>query len=44
VPLIGSARFGRLYSAALRLIGVAGDPVDASEATVAGLVAARRQA
>lgn len=44
VPLIGSARFGRLYGAALKLIGVIGTPVDASEATIAGLVAARAQA
>jgi 2-dehydro-3-deoxygalactonokinase len=44
VPLIGSARFGRLYGAALKLIGVTGEPVDASEATIAGLIAARAQA
>ena len=44
VPLIGSARFGRLYGEALRLIGVTGSPVDASDATIAGLVAARAQA
>ena len=44
IPLIGSARFGRLYGAALRLIGVEGTPIDASDATLAGLVAARAQA
>lgn len=43
VPLIGSARFGRLYGAALKLIGATGEPVDASEATIAGLIAARAQ-
>jgi len=44
VPLIGSARFGRLYGAALALIGTTGEPIDASEATIAGLIAARAQA
>jgi 2-dehydro-3-deoxygalactonokinase len=44
VPLIGSARFGRLYGAALNLIGVTGTPIDASDATIAGLIAARAQA
>ena len=43
VPLIGSARFGRLYGAALKLIGLTGEPIDASEATIAGLIAARAQ-
>lgn len=43
VPLIGSARFGRLYGAALKLIGVTGEPIDASDATIAGLIAARAQ-
>jgi 2-dehydro-3-deoxygalactonokinase len=43
VPLIGSARFGRLYGAALKLIGVTGTPIDASDATIAGLIAARAQ-
>jgi 2-dehydro-3-deoxygalactonokinase len=43
VPLIGSARFGRLYGAALELIGLIGTPIDASDATIAGLVAARAQ-
>jgi 2-dehydro-3-deoxygalactonokinase len=44
VPLIGSARFGRLYGAALKLIGATGEPIDASDATIAGLIAARAQA
>lgn len=44
VPLIGSARFGRLYGAALKLIGFSGEPVDASDATIAGLIAAREAA
>lgn len=44
VPLIGSARFGRLYGAALKLIGASGEPIDASDATIAGLIAARAQA
>jgi len=43
VPLIGWARFGRLYGAALKLIGFSGEPVDASDATIAGLIAARAQ-
>jgi len=43
VPLIGSARFGRLYGAALALIGIEGQPLDASAATLAGLKEARRQ-
>ena len=44
VPLIGSARFGRLYGAALKLIGHAGEPIDAGDATIAGLKLARAQA
>lgn len=44
VPLIGSARFGRLYGAALKMIGVAGTPIEAADATIAGLIAARAQA
>jgi 2-dehydro-3-deoxygalactonokinase len=44
VPLIGSARFGRLYGAALALLGATGEAVDASDATIAGLIAARAQA
>jgi 2-dehydro-3-deoxygalactonokinase len=43
VPLIGSARFGRLYGAALRLVGVAGEPMDATDVTIAGLKQARAQ-
>lgn len=43
VPLIGSARFGRLYGAALKLIGVTGEPIDAADATIAGLIEARAQ-
>ena len=43
VPLIGSARFGRLYGAGLALLGLAGEPVDAAAATIAGLIAARSQ-
>jgi 2-dehydro-3-deoxygalactonokinase len=43
VPLIGSARFGRLYGAALAKIGVKGVAVDAAEATIAGLKGARAQ-
>ncbi len=44
VPLIGTARFGRLYGAALALLGIAGEPVEAADATIAGLVEARSQA
>jgi 2-dehydro-3-deoxygalactonokinase len=44
VPLIGSARFGRLYGAALKLAGAVGEPLDAAEATIAGLMQARAQA
>jgi len=43
VPLIGSARFGRLYGAALKQIGVESFALDATEATIAGLKAARAQ-
>ena len=43
VPLIGSARFARLYGAALARIGVEGVAVDAAEATIAGLKEARAQ-
>jgi 2-dehydro-3-deoxygalactonokinase len=43
VPLIGSARFGRLYSAALKLAGVVGEPIDATDVTIAGLKQARAQ-
>ncbi|MEO8757451.1 MAG: 2-dehydro-3-deoxygalactonokinase [Devosia sp.] len=43
VPLIGSARFGRLYGAALKQIGVESFALDAAEATIAGLKEARAQ-
>lgn len=43
VPLIGSARLCRLYSAALAQIGVQSEAIDATEATIAGLIEARRQ-
>lgn len=43
VPLIGSARFGRLYGAALKLVGVKGEPMDATDVTIAGLKQARAQ-
>ena len=43
VPLIGSPRLGRLYGAALAKLGFAAEPIDATEATVAGLKAARAQ-
>ena len=43
VPLIGSARFGRLYGAALTQIGVESFALDATDATIAGLKAARAQ-
>ena len=42
VPIIGSARLGRLYTAALRRIGLGGEPIDATEARLAGLKATRR--
>lgn len=43
VPLIGSARFGRLYGQALKTIGVDSTPIDAADATIAGLKEARAQ-
>jgi 2-keto-3-deoxy-galactonokinase len=43
VPLIGSARFARLYGAALKRIGVQSFALDAAEATIAGLKEARAQ-
>lgn len=43
VPLIGSARFGRLYGAALKLVGAVGEPMDATDVTIAGLQQARAQ-
>jgi 2-dehydro-3-deoxygalactonokinase len=43
VPLIGSARFARLYGAALERIGIQSFALDAAEATIAGLKEARAQ-
>lgn len=43
IPLIGSARFGRLYGAALKLVGAVGEPLDATDVTIAGLKQARAQ-
>jgi 2-dehydro-3-deoxygalactonokinase len=43
VPLIGSARFGRLYGQALKTIGIESFALDAAEAAVAGLKEARTQ-
>ena len=43
VPLIGSARFARLYGAALKQIGIDSFALDAAEATIAGLKEARAQ-
>ena len=43
VPLIGSARFGRLYGAALKSIGIDSFALDAADATIAGLKEARAQ-
>jgi 2-dehydro-3-deoxygalactonokinase len=43
VPVVGSARFGRLYGQALKLAGVASLAIDASEATIAGLKEARNE-
>lgn len=42
VPVIGSARLCRLYGAALMRIGVESHWIEASDATLAGLTAARR--
>ncbi|MEQ1769067.1 MAG: 2-dehydro-3-deoxygalactonokinase [Devosia sp.] len=42
VPLIGSARLNRLYGAALARLGIASEPIHASDATLAGLIEARR--
>jgi 2-dehydro-3-deoxygalactonokinase len=44
IPVIGSARLGRIYSAAFNRIGVGAEPIDAAEATLAGLKAARKTA
>jgi len=41
IPLIGSARFGRLYGAALKRLGADSVAIDASDATIAGLKEAR---
>ena len=43
VPLIGSARFERMYSAALAKIGIESFGIDAADATIAGLMEARAQ-
>jgi 2-dehydro-3-deoxygalactonokinase len=43
VPLIGSARFGRLYGAALKMIGIDSEALDAANLTIAGLKQARAQ-
>lgn len=43
IPLIGSARFGRLYGAALKRLGADSVAIDASDATIAGLKEARAQ-
>lgn len=43
VPLIGSTRLTRIYGAALKHLGVASAAIDAAEATIAGLKAARAQ-
>ena len=43
IPLIGSARLGRIYGAALAQIGIQSEIIDATQATIAGLQAARHQ-
>lgn len=43
VPVLGAERLTRLYSEALRRAGADPQPVDATQATLAGLGAARRQ-
>lgn len=43
VPLIGSARFATLYGTALSQLGYEGVPIDAADATIAGLKEARAQ-
>lgn len=43
IPLVGSARLCRLYAAALARIGVRSETIDATDATLAGLKAARAQ-
>jgi 2-dehydro-3-deoxygalactonokinase len=43
VPLIGSARFERLYAAGLKRLGIESFAIDAADATIAGLKQARAQ-
>jgi 2-dehydro-3-deoxygalactonokinase len=43
IPLIGSARLCRLYAAALAKMGAKSETIDATDATLAGLKAARQQ-
>jgi 2-dehydro-3-deoxygalactonokinase len=43
VPLVGSARLCRLYAAGLARIGAKSETIDATDATLAGLKAARKQ-
>ena len=44
IPVIGSARLGRIYTAAFNRLGIGAEPIDAAEATLAGLKAARKAA
>lgn len=44
IPVIGSARLGRIYSAAFNRLGIGAEPIDAADATLAGLKAARKGA
>ena len=41
IPVIGSARLGRIYTAAFNRLGIGAEPIDAADATLAGLKAAR---
>jgi len=43
VPLVGSARLGKIYAEGLARIGVRSEMIDATDATLAGLKAARQQ-
>ncbi len=43
VPIIGSSRLSRLYAAGLAQIGAKSEIIDATDATLAGLKAARQQ-
>lgn len=43
VPLIGSARLSRIYSRALAMVGSNSETIDASAATLAGLIEAKKQ-